>query len=55
MEGGEQEAGAGGGTDRQSSSELSEQLLHVCVCVEGDYTMGVPYSVDEASAADACH
>ena len=34
MEGGEQEAGAGGGTDRQSSSELSEQLLRACV--DGD-------------------
>ena len=34
MEGGEQEAGVGGGTDRQSSSELSKQLLRACV--DGD-------------------
>ena len=30
MEAREQEAGAGGGTDRQSSSELSEQLIYAC-------------------------
>ena len=30
MEGGEQEAGAGGGTDKQLSSELSEQLIYAC-------------------------
>ena len=57
MEGGEQEAGTGGGTDNQSSSELSEQLL--VACEDGDlnkvkYLVEVGH-VDPHSCRDEHH
>ena len=58
MEGGAQEAGAGGGTDRQSSSELSEQLLRACV--DGNlnkvkYLVEVGHTLVEMSSTMTLH